>query len=75
MNQEMINRNIWHTDTKDLFDAVLECLSGKWRWSRTKNMNCKYITIRIDMRDGGYLLYDDSGKRIDTEELKYQEPS
>lgn len=35
----------------------------------------KYVSIKIDMRDGGFILMDRDGKRISLEEIKSQEAS
>ena len=42
------------------------------RWSWARNMDCKYVNIRIDMRDGGFILIDSKGKRISLDALKFQ---
>ena len=42
------------------------------RWSWAYNPNCKYINIRIDMRDGGFTLSNDTDGRINLERLKWQ---
>lgn len=72
--EDKIKNNIWHTNLEELFQIISERALGKvkWSWSKSRNMDCKYINIRIDMRDGGYLLTNDRGQRIDIEELKYQ---
>lgn len=41
-----------------------------WIW--TRNPRCKYIDLRIDMRDGDFVLLDRSGQRISIEELEKQ---
>lgn len=41
-----------------------------WCWAR--NWNCKYVNIRIDMRDGGFIFTNDRGERISLEQLKWQ---
>lgn len=42
------------------------------RWSWAYNHNCKYINLRIDMRDGGFTLSNDEDGRINLERLKWQ---
>jgi hypothetical protein len=44
--------------------------SKKWCW--TKNSRCKYIEVRIDMRDGNCLVRDRNGIDISLEELLKQ---
>ena len=41
-----------------------------WNWYR--NTRCKYINVRIDMRDGHCVIQDRHGTPISLEELKYQ---
>lgn len=50
----------------------------KWSWSR--NMNCKYVDILIDMRDGGFVIRNrtyhartgESTERISLDAVKWQ---
>lgn len=62
------------TNTWDHIDGVLKVLelarAGKWNWGA--NSQCKYIEVRIDMRDGGCILKDHEGNRIDLETLQRQ---
>lgn len=41
-----------------------------WMW--IKNMRCKYISLRIDMRDGTFIILDRDGNRISFDDLKRQ---
>jgi hypothetical protein len=67
--KEKAEMNLW--DNADSFFPLYQKMkSGDWCW--TKNMSCKYIDIRIDMRDGGCLLYDKNGNRISFERLAWQ---
>ncbi len=67
--QEKIATNTW--DSIDDFLAVLgEMRGGKWSWM--KNTKCKYVTLRVDMRDGGCIIKDRDGNRIDPKDLEYQ---
>jgi hypothetical protein len=43
---------------------------GKWAWFA--NSRCKYVELRIDMRDGGCIIRDREGTRISPAELAYQ---
>lgn len=74
--EEMSKINLWHTNLKELFDSILarSTKKVKWSWTKSRGWKCKYIDIRIDMRDGGYILRNDAGKRIDISELEFQEP-
>ncbi len=62
------------TNTWDHFDdalAVLEAArAGKWWWCN--NTRCKYIELRIDMRDGACIIKDRDGNRIDPADLRSQ---
>jgi hypothetical protein len=51
--------------------AVIELArAGRWVWM--ENPQCKYIELRIDMRDGGCIIKDREGKRIDPATLAKQ---
>lgn len=52
---------------QDVLDKV-----KTFEWSWTKNSRCKYINVRIDMRDGHCYITDREGKEIKLEELQYQ---
>ena len=58
----------------DHFDDVWAVLNqmhaGEWAWMN--NPRCKYLTLRLDMRDGGCLIRDRYGNRIDPTELAKQ---
>ena len=69
-----IDRNSWHDCAlEELFPVIKETIeksrNREWTWAR--NWDCKYIDVRIDMRDGGAILRSRSG-RISPEQLKYQ---
>lgn len=61
--------NVW--DHIDDALAVIE-LARAGKWSPYENMQCKYIELRIDMRDGGCLIRDKDGNRIDVADLRKQ---
>lgn len=42
------------------------------RWTWALNARCKYITLRIDTRDGHCLIKDRDGKEITLKELSRQ---
>lgn len=58
----------------DCVDDVLAVLElarkGEWEWFG--NSKCKYIELRIDMRDGYCILRDREGNRISPDELRRQ---
>lgn len=74
---DRIYNNEWH-DRKDL-NEVLKVIasiglvpSKGWHWTRSRSWRCKYIDLRIDMRDGGFILMDQAMRRISLDELRYQ---
>lgn len=74
-NRDEFERNVWE-DGKDL-QTVIDFIKkkanrsdGDWEWFR--NGNCKYVQIRVDMRDGHFILLDRLAKRITFDELKFQ---
>lgn len=81
----MVSANIWHP-AHELTGVVAQLrllntpdpekpwksVSG-WKWSDNPGWRAKYVNIRIDMRDGGFILEDRDGKRISLEQIKRQE--
>lgn len=67
--QEKIETNTW-----DHVGSVLPVLdaASKGEWSWLNNFKCKYLEIRIDMRDGGCIIRDRNGNRINPEDLAHQ---
>ena len=70
--KSMVDNNIWHDDLSQLVEVVKFCTQPDfvWSWSRTPGWKCKYVDVRIDMRDGGFILSDKDGNRISPEQLK-----
>lgn len=73
--EKQVNCNRWHD--REEFNEVIETIKklsveDDYSWSWAKNWDCKYVDIRIDMRDGGFVLTDREGKRINLEQLKWQ---
>ncbi len=61
--------NIWdHLD--DALSVIAAARAGQWNW--TENSACKYIELRIDMRDGGCLIRNREGQRINPGDLAHQ---
>jgi len=56
----------------DWTSAVISIITNKVNWSWSVNSRCKYIDIRIDMRDGSAVIKDVYGNRMTTEELLKQ---
>lgn len=51
--------------------VVQKAREGAWDWGR--NPQCKYIDVRLDMRDGHCIISDRDGTPITLEELEYQQ--
>ena len=50
---------------------VIDVLNDpEWEWWR--NSNCKYLNIRLDMRDGKCLISDRNGKPLTVDKLREQ---
>jgi len=57
----------------DMYEADGNTLKpGVEDWSWSRNWDCKYINLRFDMRDGGFVLTNNKGERICLEQLKWQ---
>jgi hypothetical protein len=59
----------WH-HLDDVLAILKRMEAGDWAWMN--NPRCKYLTLRLDMRDGGCLIRDRYGNRIDPTELAKQ---
>jgi len=65
--------NIWENNFDKTISFIKEATKDEFDgWSWIKNGRCKYISLRIDMRDGGFIILDRDGNRISLEELKHQ---
>lgn len=70
---ERIKENLWDENFQEVTDFIKEASAERmegWQW--IKNSRCKYVQLRIDMRDGGFIIQDRHGKRISLDQLKYQ---
>jgi len=70
--EQKVNSNIWELNLDKVVSAIKELRSENSKWSWARNMRCKYITLRIDMRDGGFIITDRDGNRISIEAVKWQ---
>lgn len=67
--EEKKKENIW--DCMDDFLAVLGRMRrGEWHWYLSRN--CKYVNLRVDMRDGGCIIMNADNERIDPKDLVHQ---
>jgi hypothetical protein len=65
--------NIWEKDLHRTMAKIIELSnedSNDWTWAM--NSKCKYLNLRIDMRDGGHVIMDREGNRISLEDVEYQ---
>lgn len=66
---EKIKTNTWdHID--DFLTVMKRARRGEWSW--LSNTRCKYVNVRIDIRDGGCIIEDRDGVRISPEDLAKQ---
>ena len=82
--ESLVEGNVWHSldELQPTMDALkLLCTpdpNSEWRsitgwsWSKNPGWRAKYVDIRIDMRDGGFILLDRAGKRISLEQIQSQ---
>lgn len=61
--------NTWN-HLRDFVQVWNKMQKGEWQWFA--NPQCKYVGLRIDMRDGGCLIFDRDGNRITPEQLSHQ---
>ena len=64
-----IRTNTWD-HVSDAIPTLYKASKGHWSWCY--NMDCKYVELRIDMRDGGCLIRNREGNRISKEDLEKQ---
>lgn len=50
--------------------VVEDAIEGRWSWH--SNIRCKYIELRVDMRDGHCIIKDRNGSPLTIEELQSQ---
>lgn len=53
-----------------VLEVIEEAKRGNWCWSM--NSQCKYIDLRIDMRDRGCIVKDRDGNPLTIDQLRYQ---
>lgn len=65
--------NEWHSiqDIDELISIIKQCATcPDFTWSWSRDFSLKYISVKIDMRDGGFLILDREGTRIDLDRIK-----
>jgi len=68
--KEDIRKNSW--EEKSDIQEVIQFIQDNNDWTWLKNSQCKYISLRFDMRSGHFVILDRTGERITLEQLKYQ---
>ena len=68
--EQMVVENVWHSfnDLDFIFKNIQAIVRDK-KWSWIRNPRAKYIDIRIDMRDGGFVLLDQDRVRISLDQI------
>lgn len=61
--------NTWDT-LNDLAIVNEARVAGEWHW--WANPTCKYVDLRVDMRDGACVMRNRHGQRITPQQLAYQ---
>jgi hypothetical protein len=69
MLEAMKESNKWHF-VDDIVPVLKAARAGEWHWY--ENSRCKYIELRIDMRDLGCIIRDREKVRISPATLAYQ---
>lgn len=69
---EKVNKNVWETNLLEVVAEIQKMTHEDSAWSWARNMNCKYISLRIDMRDGAFVILDRDGYRISLAALFWQ---
>ena len=68
--KDRFDSNSWD-HIADLGPVIVAAIKDEnWIW--VKNWDCKYINLRVDMRDGGAIIVNRAGKRISPDQLTYQ---
>jgi hypothetical protein len=65
----MVEGNKWHF-VDDIVPTLKAARAGEWQWF--SNTRCKYIELRIDMRDLGCIIRDREKVRISPATLAFQ---
>lgn len=70
--KQRINANFWDENLDEVIATIKEFSCEKATWSWIKNMDCKYVKLTFDMRDGAFVIINKNGERISLAGLKYQ---
>ena len=68
-SNDLLGGNQW--DSVDDFLVVLNKMrANEWQW--VENTKCKYVELRVDMRNGCCIIRDRYGRRISPAQLAKQ---
>ena len=59
--------NHWHSKVRTFLKQIA---SPEWSWA--SNSEFKYLNIRVDTRNGRFLIQDNKGRRVSLERVLYQ---
>ena len=59
--------NHWHSKVRTFLAQIA---SPDWSWA--SNSRFKYLNIRVDTRNGRFLIFEDQGRRVDIEQVLWQ---
>ena len=59
--------NHWHSKVRTFLKQIA---SPDWCWA--SNSRFKYLNIRVDTRNGKFLIFDDQKRRVDIEQVLWQ---
>jgi hypothetical protein len=80
----LVERNQWLTNLDEVIAFIKRAsanpvydedgneIPGNLYWSWIRNGECKYISLRFDMRDGAFVLLNRNGERISFKQLQWQ---
>lgn len=66
------HRRVTWIPLEDILEVVKKARTMEWLWFRGRNIDRKYINVRIDMRDGRCIITDNKGHPVTLAELQEQ---
>ena len=63
--------NLWHRKVISFLQELKPNSDGTG-WSWASNSKFKYVNIRVDTRNGNFLIFDDEHRRVSTEQVLWQ---
>ena len=71
-HDSLVEKNVWLTNLDETIALIKKLSAEDSEWTWIRNSKCKYVDIRIDMRDGAFVLRDRDGNRISLKQLAEQ---